>query len=186
MKSFQDRLFKDFDVKKETGKNGRTRRVYTYVGDYAAWNIPDEKLKKTKSLYAGGGIAIALLYIWKSLQGVPLNSSGIVGAITLLSLAALIALAIGIWQFVMSKKEMYLRDCKETKTLVTAGSMAYFILQLGGCVAGIVFLILEGASFLSILVVIAGVVSAFLAYVIFSSQVRISYLEIPNKNRKKE
>ena len=182
MKSFQDRLFKDFDVKKVTGKNGKTRREYTYIGDYAVWNLTAEELDSYKRLYAGSGIVLCVLYLWKSLMPVPVNSSSLAGGASLLSLVALMALIMGIWEFVRAKKEMYLRDCLQMKDLVLWGSILYLILQVFILVTGIVFLAGNGISFWSVMVLLAGLLSAFLAFVLFAAQRRLKHLEIPNKN----
>ena len=184
MKCFQDRLFKDFDAKRVTGKDGKTRRVYTYVGDYAAWNLKDEELQRYKRLYLGAGIVLLVLYVWKSLMRVPLNSSPLTGAATLFCLVALMVLLGGVWQFIRAKKEMYLRDCRQMKDLVLWGSILYLIFELFGTIAGIVFLILNGVTFWSVMVILAGLVTAFLAFVFFAAQRKLTILEIPGKKQK--
>ncbi|MBQ1311412.1 MAG: hypothetical protein IIY55_06125, partial [Blautia sp.] len=74
MKSFQERLFKDFDVEK-VEKDGKIRNVYVYKGDYASWNLEEEGRKRYRRLYAASGILICLLYLWQALQKTPMNAS---------------------------------------------------------------------------------------------------------------
>ena len=186
MKSFQDRLFKDFDVKKVTGKDGKTRRVYIYVGDFAAWNLKDDELIRYKHLYAGAGLMILLLYIWKSLMRVPLNSSRFAGGAALFCLIPLMALLGGVWQFVRAGKEMYLRDCRQMKDLVLWGSILYCIFEIFGTIAGIEYVIKYGVTFWSVLVILAGVVCAFLSFVLYFAQLRLRFLEIPGKASHKD
>ena len=68
MKSFQDRLFKDFDVEKVPGKNGKIKNVYVYKGDYAEWKMTEEERGRYKSLYIGSAVILVLLFLWKSLR----------------------------------------------------------------------------------------------------------------------
>jgi uncharacterized membrane protein YidH (DUF202 family) len=181
MKSFRDRLMEDFDVKKTTGKDGKMHRVYTYVGDYASWNLNEEELTRYKRFFVGSGISILLLFAWKSFQNIPLNSSRFAGGATILSLIALMTLGMGIWQFAREKKEMYLRDCRQIKGLIISGSILYMLFQLFGIVMSVIFLISDGFSVLAVLVLIAGALTLFLAFVIFAAIVRLKYLEIPGK-----
>ena len=186
MKSFQDRLFKDFDVEKVPEKNGKIRNRYVYVGDYAAWCLNEEEKIRYKRLYAGCGILIIVLYIWKSLMPLPVNSARFAGASTLLSLAALMPLIGGLWKFIFARKEMYLRDAREARSWILWGSMLYLILQIAGVIAGIVFSVMHGAGFWEAVVILAGAVSAFLAFVLYAAQLRLRYLEIPNPGKKKD
>lgn len=186
MKSFQDRLFKDFDAKKVIGEDGKARRVYTYVGDYAVWNLTAEELGRYKRLYACAGVLLCVLYLCKSLVPVPLNSSRYVGGATLFALVPLIALVMGLWQFVRAKKEMYLRDCREMKDLILWGSILYLVIQTIGVVMSIVHFIAEGVSFPEILVILAGFAAGFLSFILFREQKQLTILEIPGKKTKTE
>ena len=186
MKSFQDRLFKDFDVKHIVGKNGKTRPTYVYVGDYAVWSLTEDELQRYKRLYSGSGIVLLCLCIWKSLARVPLNSSHVAGAMSLLSLVALAPMLWGMSRFLFAKKQMYLRDAKEIKNLINWSSMIFIITQIAGVVSGIIFIIGNGADFLSVLVILAGAISAFLAFVVNAAQRRISYLEIQGEGKRKD
>ena len=181
MKSFQDRLFKDFDVKKEVKKNGKIKNTYVYVGDYAVWNLTDGELAKNKGLFAGATVLIFAALIWGSLQKVPLNSSKFSGAAQLLCFAALIPIVMGVWQFVFAPKQMYLRDCRSMKDRIFWGSLLFCIFRMLGFLAGIVVLVLEGFTFLSIAILISELITAGLALVLLLRSKKLRYLEIPGK-----
>jgi len=181
MKSFQDRLFKDFDVKKEVKKNGKIKNTYVYVGDYAVWNLTDGELVKNKGLFAGAAVLICAALIWGSLQRVPLNSSKLSGAAQLLCFAALIPIVMGVWQFVFAPKQMYLRDCRSIKDRIFWGSLLFTVFRMLGFLAGIVALVLEGFTFLSIAILISELITAGLALVLLLRSKKLRYLEIPGK-----
>ena len=186
MKSFQDRLFKDFDAKKVTGKDGKTRRVYTYVGDYAAWTLTPDELDRYKHLYIGGGIVLIFLYIWKGIVSFPINSYQYLGGANLISLVPLMALVMGLYSFIRAKKEMYLRDCKQMKGLILWGAILYLIFQAAAFVLCVVYMVLEGVSLWSVVITAATLLSAFLALVIYAAQLKVKYIEIPGKGRPKD
>ena len=186
MKSFQDRLFKDFDVHDVKGRNGKTRRGYVYVGDYAVWNLRDDELKRHKRLYALSGLLMIAVIIWKSLIRSPINSSRFVGAFTLLSMAALIPVVMGIWGFVRAEKKMYMRDCVQTKDLILWGSTIFMILQLATVFMGIVYMISLGFSVWSLIVTLAGVLLAVMAFIILKAQLKLTFLEIPGEKKKEK
>ena len=186
MKSFQDRLFKDFDVKKEVKKNGKIKNTYVYVGDYAVWNLTDGELAKNKGLFAGATVLIFAALIWGSLQKVPLNSSKFSGAAQLLCFAALIPVVMGVWQFVFAPKQMYLRDCRSIKDRILWGSLLFTVLRLLGFAAGIVVLVSEGFTFLSLVILISELLSAGLSFWLFMASKRLRYLEIPGQKKKEE
>ena len=179
MKSFQEILFKDFDVKKEVQKHGKVKRTYVYVGDYAAWNLKDEELLRYKRLYVSATVLLCLLFIWSALQRVPLNSARLPGGFLLLCLVSLLPIVMGVWQFVTAPKKMYKRDCLRMKDLVLWGSILYLIFRVCGTVTGIPVLVSEGVTLLSVVVFIAGILTAGLALVLFLAQRKLKYLEIP-------
>ena len=183
MKSFQDRLFKDFDVEKVPGKNGKIKNVYVYKGDFAEWKMTGEERERYKRLYIGSGFILVVLFLWKSLQHVPLNSSHLVGGATLLSIPALLALLVGLIQFVIAKEKMYLRDCLQTRDLILWAGMIYFILQIFLFVCSIIYVVLNGVSFVSVLVILADLLSGFLAFVLFAAQNKLKHEVIMGKER---
>lgn len=178
MKSFQERVLKDFDVKQEVQKNGHIKNVYVYVGKYASWGKEGEELSRYKRIHLWGGILMVICLVWAAFQKIPMNAFNWTGALTLLSFAALLAFGMGIIQFVCSKKRMYVRDCKIIRELVLWGGMIYFLLQLADVIAGTVYLIRHESSVLSVMAVLAYALSAFLAFVIFMVQKKLGYREL--------
>lgn len=175
MKSFQERLFKDFDVRQELQKNGRVKKVYVYKGEYAVWEKTGEELKRYKRLHRSAGLLLCLLYIWAALQRVPLNAWKLTGCFTLLSLAALAVLIMGVYQFSRSEEKMYVRDCRIMRDEILWASMIYFLLQTVNVIAGIIYVILNGISLLTGLALLAYGVTALLALVLFLAQNRMKY-----------
>ncbi|MCD8153750.1 MAG: hypothetical protein LUF78_03500 [Clostridiales bacterium] len=175
MNNFQERLLKDFDVKQERQKNGRIKNVYVYKGEYASWGKKGEELKRYKRIHLGGGILMIFLTLWAALQSIPMNASKLVGCVTLVSVVALMVLAMGIVSFVSSKERMYLRDCKQIRDRIFWSAMICFLLQLMDVILGIVYIIRNGATLLSLLVVLAWLVSAALSMGIFLTQKKLGY-----------
>ena len=86
MKSFQERVLKDFDVKQEVQKNGHIKNVYVYVGKYASWGKEGEELSRYKRIHLWGGILMVICLVWAAFQKIPMNAFNWTGALTLLSL----------------------------------------------------------------------------------------------------
>lgn len=182
MKSFQDRLLKDFDVRQELQKNGRVKKVYVYKGEYASWDASKEELRRYKRLHRNAAILLCAFYVWAALQRIPMNASKVSGFFTLLSLAALVAVIMGVVPFVRSKEKMYVRDLREMKAVILWSTMIYFILQAGNVLAGIVHGVTQGGSLVSALVILAYGISGALALVIFLAQNKLKY-KILEKNK---
>ena len=177
MKSFQERLFNDFDVKLEQQENGKVKRVYVYKGDYASWDLNEEMLKRYRRLYAAAGLLLCALYIWKSVLRTPMNADGIVGGFTMLSFVALMILVIGLWNFVFAKKEMYIRDTKQMIPLIMGGSIAFALFQAATAAAAVLFLIRNRVDTNGILILIGSLISALLSGCLFLAQKKLTYSE---------
>ncbi len=175
MKSFQERLFQDFDVRQELQKNGRVKKVYVYKGDYAVWDLDEDMLRRSRRLHLSGIFFICLLYIWGALQRIPVNSGKLVGCFTLISLVAMIVLVMGGAQFVRSRDRMYLRDCRIMRDEILWSSVIYCILQAANTIAGIVYCAGNGGNLRSGLVLTAYGISALLSLIVFLAQNKMKY-----------
>lgn len=183
MKNFQDRLFKDFDVRQELQKNGRVKKVYVYKGEYAVWEKSLEEVHRYKRLCRNSAVLLCVCYAWAALQRISLNSSKISGCITLLSFAAVIALVMGVFQFVRSSEKMYLRDCRQMRDMVLWSSIIYFILQVCNLAVGVIYVFVKGADIFTVFVLGAYGISGFLALVIFLVQNKLRYKIVERKGR---
>lgn len=176
MKGFQDRLFKDFDVIKVRTETGRIRRKYVYRGKYAFWKMPESMLLRYRRMYAGCAFLMCLLFLWGAFQTEPVNASKMVGGMTLLAAVALMALVIGLVRFIAAKKKMYLRDCLQMRDLILWSSMIFFLLQTAAAVSGVWFLIRDGVSGRSILVVLSFGLTAGMSMAVFLTQLKLTYV----------
>lgn len=176
MKGFQNRLFKDFDVTLELQPNGKTKRVYRYRGEYVSWKKSDEEVVRIKRISIYFGILLFAMQIWSSLQKVPMNSSKLVGGFSLLSVAAVCSLWIGIWEFIrLKEKRMYKRDCKMARELILWFSMIYFILLVVSVILELVYIIGNGVDARSVFIILFGICSAVLNMLLFRIVLQLKY-----------
>lgn len=143
--------------------------------------MPEKDLAGYKRRYLGAGLLAGLLLLWASLQRTPLNASKYEGGVTLLCYVAYMVFAMGFIQFFRAKRNMYLRDCTQMRALILWGGMIFFILQALNVLLGGLFLITNGATILSLLVVAANALSAVLALTVFIAQNKLTYREISGK-----
>lgn len=180
MKTFQERILKDFDVRQEY-KNGRMRNVYVYKGKYASWNKEGRELSAYRRVHLNLGILMAVLLILASFARVPLNSGKITGALTLASFIPMAVVFYGTVEVFLSKEKMYLRDCLLTRDEIFWGSAIFAILQFGNTVAGIGYMIVHGGSFKSAGILLLYLLTAVLAVVLFRIHMRLGYHEVDAK-----
>ena len=95
---------------------------------------------------------------------------------TLLAAVALMALVIGLVRFIAAKKKMYLRDCLQMRDLILWSSMIFFLLQTAAAVSGVWFLIRDGVSGRSILVVLSFGLTAGMSMAVFLTQLKLTYV----------
>lgn len=181
MKSFQDRLFKDFDVEKRKTKDGKIKNVYVYKGLYVFWDLPQEMLARYKRLYLCAGILMGVLLAFASLLRLPLNASKYAGGVTLLAWVAYMVLVMGLFSFIRAKHNMYLRDCNQMRTMILWSSMLFFLLETAYVILGIVYLIQHGGNVTSVVALLAGALAGALSLVIFLAQNKLNYREISGK-----
>ena len=177
MKSFQERLLKDFDVKQKF-INGRMKNVYVYKGKYAVWDAEPDLLKRFRRIHLGGGILAILLLVWGALQEVPVNASHLVGFFTLVSCVLMAAFLYGVISFCRSEEQMYLRDCKMMRDIILWCGMTYALMMIANVVCGIGYLVREGATVRSVFTLVAYLISGMAVFLIYLVQLRLSYLEI--------
>lgn len=177
MKVFQERLFKDFDVKQEYRK-GRMRNVYVYKGKYAAWNAEGKKLGAYRRMHVNVVVLMTALLLLASFTRVPLNSGKIVGALTLASYIPMAVIVYGVIELALSKETMYLRDCKLIRSEIFWSSAIFAILQFGNTAAGIGYMIVHGGSLKSAGIVLLYALTAVLSAALFRLHQSLGYHEI--------
>lgn len=179
MKSFQNRLLHDFDVKQEMMPDGKgMRNVYVYKGEYAVWQIDQDLLRRYRKIYAGLILINIVLFFLCSFQRVDMNTSHLVGFFTLLSLVLLIAETIGVVEFEIAKRQMYLRDCKIIKDVILWSAMIHFLVLAAATVSGVVYLAQAGFDITSGFVILGFLISAFTSFLLWILQNRLKYSKV--------
>ncbi len=177
MKSFQERLLKDFDVKQKL-VNGRMKNVYVYKGKYAAWNAEAGLLKRIRRIHLGGGLLALLLLLWGAIQRVPVNASHLTGFFTLVSCVLMAALLYGIVWFCRSGERLYLRDCRMIRDIILWSGIIYALASAANGICGFVYLAINGAGVRSLLTLLAYLASGVIVLLVYLAQLKLSYREV--------
>lgn len=176
MKSFQERLMKDYDVKQRL-VNGRMKNVYVYKGKYASWNATGGELKRYKRIHLNLGILSALLLLLAAFARTPLNAWKFTGGLTLISF---VPEAVLVWQAMKvfrSEEKMIFRDCVTMHRAIRWCSVIYTIVQAANFITGIAYLATYGIEAKAIGVLFLYAASAFLAALLYPAQSRLGYKE---------
>ncbi len=176
MKSFQERLMKDYDVKQKL-VNGRMKNVYVYKGKYAAWNATGSDLKRYRRIHLNLGMLSALLLLLAAFARTPLNAWKFTGGLTLLSFVPEAVLVFQAARVFFSEEKMILRDCTAMHRAILWCSVIYTVLQAANLIAGGVYLALYGVAAKAVGVLLLYAASAFLAALLYPAQSRLGYHE---------
>ena len=177
MKSFQERLLKDFDIEQKL-VNGRMKNVYVYQGKYAVWDVKPDLMKRIRRIHLGGGILALLLLLWGAFQSVPVNASHLTGFFTLVSCVLMAVLFYGIAWFCRSGERMYLRDCRMIRDIILWSGITYALAAAANGICGFVYLAINGAGVRSLLTLLAYLASGVIVLLVYLAQLKLSYREV--------
>ena len=140
MKLFVNRYFEQYEKEKVPRKNGKGTRIqFKYVGDFYRLAISDRRWKALKVIYPAIAAVFLGLYIYLALRPVSSNYSEYVGLFVILMVFPVYFLIYGIVCFIAAKRDMTIREYRESVRRVFWGSMAACILNAGVVIAQLVF-----------------------------------------------
>ena len=177
VKSFQERLLKDFDIKQKM-VNGRMKNVYVYKGKYVAWDVKPDMLQRFRRIHLGGGILALLLLLWGAFQSVPVNASHLTGFFTLVSCVLMAVLFYGIVWFCRSGERMYLRDCRMIRDIILWSGITYALAAAANGICGFIYLAINGAGVRSLLTLLAYLASGVIVLLVYLAQLKLAYREV--------
>lgn len=129
MSKWKEEYFRDFTVETETGKNGKTRRVYVYHGDYYFWENP-RQVKRNKVLCAGLYVVNVAVYFLTSL-GIPYQAKYLTIP-TMLGLFALVVELYALVQLCAAKGKLREFDFNDLNTRLLVSAACNAVISFAG------------------------------------------------------
>ncbi len=187
MKKSVNRYFQDYEKEQVPKKNGKgTKTVFKYVGDYYRLNISDGRWKTRKWVFPVLFLLFAAVYIPLALRDVPSNYVWYVGLPTVAMVFPAYFIIYGIVSYIVYKRDLTLREYRESVERLLYGSGAALALNLWIVVGEIIFLITSKSGEY---VQLAGfalclAVMALIFWLIYRSR-KYTLIENPNGKNKK-
>lgn len=114
MASSRERHFRNYKFEQvpDNSKKGY-KNIYTYIGDYYTWDVPDSTIKSYKLLFAICEMATIIVFVFAALQDISLNKTAYIVIPAVISICAWIfeLIAVGFFCFIKFplKEEDYKR-----------------------------------------------------------------------------
>ena len=168
MQSRHDKYFKNYRPENVPANNRKGyKRVFVYIGDLYSWELPDGSFPSVRRWMGLAEAASLVIFFVSAFTRADINRAAYIAAPSLASLAAWAFELVAAWYFSFKKHPLRVDDYEYVDRVMPIMLMIRFILLSFAAAAGVVFLIIGGASLPSFLVMLGYAACAGMAFFMF-------------------
>ena len=132
--SYRENFFADYRTERTLKANGKGYRIrYIYCGDWCKWDLPTARLNRCKLIFLALFASDLGIYLCAGLYPTPANTQPLVAGGGLLALACLVFEAVGLGQFLFTRRKAKARDCRDIHVTMAGSTLLRALFLIVAC-----------------------------------------------------
>lgn len=177
--SYRENFFADYRTERTLKANGKGYRIrYIYCGDWCKWDLPTARLNRCKLICLALFASDLGIYLCAGLYPTPANTQPLVAGGGLLALACLVFEAVGLGQFLFTRRKAKARDCRDIHVTMAGSTLLRALFLIVACF-GCAWSIRNGSCPASIWPLGGYLLCAILSLILYVLHHRLTFSVLP-------